>query len=307
MAEYYTQTNGRRPDLEREPFAMPEGYIGQKLLPVYTVTDKTGTVYYAGSSAVVADSAAQTGRSVGAAPTAQNLANTSTTFTCAEIVDRASIPPDEVKSMGGIEKADKLGASVAKRNVMNGIEDAVVAITLGSGVTPSATFDADKFLLQVQTAADAAERYEGKSVLYGSTKVFKGIVRSLLSTASTATIFSRLVNGSMNNFQAWMNALAIFVGVDEILTGKTARWNPSAYAGRFGFMMVEEGNDPLAHKYQLVRGKTFLYLPDGNQPFEVRSYADEKNLINDYTALAWYNVVSFNSGSQYVWEGVTVE
>ncbi len=98
MAEYFTST-GPRPDLAALEVNPPEGYIGSQIIPTFNVMDKTGTVYYA---AVTADSAAQTGRGADTAPSAQAVANTSTTFTCAEVVDRAYITPDEAKSMGGI-------------------------------------------------------------------------------------------------------------------------------------------------------------------------------------------------------------
>jgi hypothetical protein len=307
MAEYFTST-GRRPDLEAMEVNPPEGYIGNELIPTFQVMDKTGTVYY---NAVTADSAAQTGRSTTAAPTAETVANTSTTFTCAEVVDRAVITPDEAKSMGGIEKADRVGTIVAKRNVLNAIETAVRVKVLGTAGAADATFDPGKCTLQVQTALETVRRYEGLRVMSGSSIVMKGIVRSLLADNTMGPVFARLVSGtnpataaSGLNLKVWADALAIWFGVDKVLMGCDAVWNPAATPGRFAVTVVDNSGDPLSHKWKPVYAKNFLYLPDGNQPFEVRSYANEDTLTNNYTALAWYNVVELNSAATYVFDGV---
>jgi len=302
MAEYYTST-GPRPDLAALPVNLPEGYIGTKLLPVLNVADKTGTIYFRNA---VARSAAQTGRGADTAPTAEAVANTSTTWTCAEAIDRAYITPDEAKNMGGVEKADQVGSEVAKVNVLDIIENAIIAKVLGSSVTPGATFDVAKILLQIEVALESIRAYRGKRVAYGSTLVLKGIVQAILANDKIGPMFSRLAgNGAgIPKFADWMNAFAMFVGVDEVMAGDTTLWNPSGYTGRFGLMAVEESTNPLWHKYRAVRGKTMLFLPDGAQPFECRSYADENALNNKYTAQAWYGIIDMNTSAQYVIDGV---
>ena len=307
MAEYFTST-GRRPDLEAMEVNPPEGYIGSQIIPTYQTTEKTGTVYY---NAVTADSAAQTGRGASTAPSEEAVANTTNTWTCAEVVDRAYITPDEAKSMGGIEKADRVGTIVCKRNVLNAIEDAIVAKVLATSDAADATFDASKSILQVQTALETVRRYEGMRVMSASTIVLKGIVRAMLADATMGPVFSRIVSGSTPasavsglNLQMFAEAMAIYFGVDKVLAGADTRWNPAAKPGRFAITVVDNSGDPLSHKWKPVYAKNFLYLPDGNQPFEVRSYADEEDLTNKYTALAWYNVVEFNAAATYVIDGV---
>ena len=79
----YTQ-NGDRPDLASSiQVNPPEGYIAAKILPVSPVMEKAGSVAY---KTLDADVAAQTGRSAGAAPTPTQIANSATTFSCAEAV-----------------------------------------------------------------------------------------------------------------------------------------------------------------------------------------------------------------------------
>jgi hypothetical protein len=90
---YKTQT-GRRPDLEGIEVNPVIGYIGDKLFPTVNTMEKTGTVYY---KTLTADSAAQTGRSAGSAPSRTLLTDSSTTFSAAEVIKRYGIVRDEVK------------------------------------------------------------------------------------------------------------------------------------------------------------------------------------------------------------------
>lgn len=314
MADYKTADN-RRPELERMAVAMPEGYIGRMLVPVFETAAKTGTVYYQGtSSAALAESAAQTGRSSTAAPTGQAVASSSTTWSCAEVIDRTYMTEDEAKTFGSIAKADEVAAATAIRNVNNAIEDAVVAKLLGSSVTPVGSFDADKFILQVQTQLNNLRLYEGARVLYGSSLVLKGVIRSMLMSQAIGGAFSRLVSGTSPevarggfNLQNLLNALAMWVGVDRVIAGRDANWNPSGYTGRVGLMVMDDSGDPLSHKYRAVYGKNFVYLPDGEQMYQVDTFYDKDVLLNKYTCRSWYNIVEFNSGMVKVWDGVTTE
>jgi hypothetical protein len=290
----------------------PEGYIGSQLMPTFETTERTGTVYYQSTSGdALAESAAQTGRGNSTAPTEQEVAASSTTWTCAEVIDRTYIAPEEAKCIGSMAKADEIGAKVAKRNVLNAIENAIVAKVLGSGVTVHGTFDPAKFILQVQDVLNGMRVYEGATVLYGSSIVLKGLVRSMLTDAKMSLSFSRLVNGSSPsiaagglNLKLLLDAVAIFLGVDRVIAGRDANWNPSSYTGRIGLMKVDDTGDAFSHKWRAVYGKNFLYLPDGKQAFEVESYYDMDDLTNKYTCKAWYGLVEMNSAMFKVWDGV---
>lgn len=314
MPEYKT-SDQRRPELERMAVAMPEGYIGSQLVPTFTTAAKTGTVYYQGtSSAALAESAAETGRVSTSAPSGQAVASSTTTWSCAEVIDRTYMTEDEAKTFGTIEKADEVAAKTAIRNVNNAIENAIVAKVLGSGVTPVDTFDADKFILQVQAQLNNLRLYEGPRVLYGSSLVLKGVIRSMLMSQAIGAAFSRLISGTSPevarggfNLQNLLNALAMWVGVDRVIAGRDANWNPSGYTGRVGLMVVDDSGDPLSHKYRAVYGKNFLFLPDGEQTYQVDTFYDKDVLLNKYTCRSWYNIVEFNSGMFKVWQGVVTE
>jgi hypothetical protein len=306
---YYTET-GERPDLAAIEVNPPEGYIGEKILPVVPVTDKTGVVYYA---TVKADAAAQTGRSAGAAPTASAISASNTTFTAAEAVKRGTITPDEAKQMGGIAKADMVGAKWAKRQVMNYKETDIAALIMQSGADADASFDPTKVQTQVQTALQSVRLYEGKTALIAATITIKGMLQAMLADSVHGAALARLVTGASGvdavrglSVQAWKQALAIFFGVDEVMAGDDTIWGATAIAGRFAIAKLDDGTDELSHKWKPVIGKCFQFMPDGKNPWVIQSVADRVNVNNLYDAYLWYDAVLLNAAGVYVFDGVAV-
>lgn len=301
----YTQTDAR-PDLAALEVNLPEGYIGTQLYPVVPVSEKAGSVAYA---TVTADSTAQTGRVAGAAPTATQIANSATTWACVEVIDRGAVTPDEAKQMGGIEKADAVGAKWAMRQVLALREGLIAANILG---TKDATFDPAKVRTQMQTARQALRLYPGKTVLAASSYVLNAMVQNMLTSPITGVAFSNIVTGANTaeaamglSFEAWKRGLAMYLGVDEVLAGDDAIWNAGTYAGKFALVKVDATNDPLSHKYIPVIGKTFTFIPEGGNGWEVQSVGDRTLINNFYDAKQWVNVVELNSGAVYVFDGVT--
>lgn len=304
---YYTQT-GDRPDLAALPVNQPEEFIGLSLFPIHPVLDKTGTLYY---STVEADAAAQTGRSAFTAPNNTEIATSTTTWTAAEAIKRAGISESEVKEMGGIEKADVIGAKWAKRQVMRAIESAICTATLGT--TASGHFDSAKVLTDAQTALDSIRLYPGKKALFAGTRTLKTIVQAMLGDAQLGPVMARAIAGSSPeiaasgfNFKAWMNALAFIVGVDVVLAGDDNIWNATAVAGMYGFAALPNP-EPFAQRYEAQLGRTALFFPDGldGQPFLLDSIGDRDTKANYYDARAWYNAVTLNSGAMYIFDGAT--
>jgi len=307
----YTQ-NADRPDLAAIEVNPPEGFIGQQIMPIVPVADKSGTVYY---STVTADAAAQTSRTAGSAPTASQISDSSTSFTCLERNKRGAIVPDEVKQMGGIAKAEVVGAKYAKRQVMRALESEIAAELLG--LTASATFDGSKIMDQSQTALDSIRLYEGQTALVGSTMVLKQMVQAILKdTSGIGGMFSRLISGgsptvaaSGMTFNSWMAGLGMLLGVDKVLAGDSNIWNGTSVVsknlqGKFAFVKVDVSNDPLSHKWTPVFGKTFQFLPDGNQPWQITSCADLVNVNNLFTATMWFDTTALNTSAAYVFDGV---
>ena len=304
---YYTET-GERADLAALEVNPPEGYIGKKLLPIVEVTEKSQTVYYA---TVTADATAQTGRSAGTAPTGTQISDSSTTYTTAEAMKRGQVTPDEAKTMGGIEKADEVGAKWAKRQVMNYMESDIAGLVLASGSAVDANFDPAKVQTQVQDALQSIRLYEGKTVIAGATRTIKGMLQALLNDSVHGPALARLVTGASGvdavrglSLQAWQQAIALWFGVDEVIVGDDAVWNATAIQGRFAVAKVDSDPDPMSHKWKPVLGKTYQFMPDGSNPWVIQSVADRVNVNNLYDAYLWYDALILNSAAVYVFGGV---
>ena len=306
MDAYYIANQGDRPDLAEMEVNPPEGYIGNKVLPVSVSAEKAGTIAYA---TLTADAAAQTSRTAGTAPSSVQISNSATTFSCLQYEKRGSITPDEVKQMGGIAKAEVVGSKYAKRQVMKAYESAVCAEILG--LTVVATFDPAKILTQIQTADATIRQYEGKTALVGSTMTIKKMVLAMLSDRTMGPVFARLISGTNNataaaglSLQSWVNGLATFLGIDQVLVGDDAVWNDGSYAGRFAVARLDDGTDELSHKWKPVFGKTFQFLPDGVNPWQITAVADRVAKNNHLDAELWMDTLVLNSGAAYLFDGV---
>jgi hypothetical protein len=219
------------------------------------------------------------------------------------------VTPDECKTMGGIANGERAAAIFAKRSVFKKLEEDICTEILGG--TPGGQFDAAKLLEQAQTAADALRRYEGRYSLVSSTMTIKRMVQQILGDSRLAPVFARTISGTSNvtavqglNFHAWQNALALFLGVDEVLAGDSSIWNASAVQGRYAFAKLDDGTDALAHKWKPVLGKVFQFGPDGAQPWYVETIGDRNVKNNHADASMWYDIVILNSGAVSLYDGV---
>ena len=303
--DYYTEEGDRsalQSEIEINP---PEGYIGTKMMPVTPVSEKAGSNAYA---TVTAETAVQTGRVAGAAPTATQISNSAHAWSVAEIIERAAITPDEVKQMGGIENADKIGFRWAMRSVLKARENLIAAVVLGDA---DATFDAAKMRTQTQTALQAVRLYPGKSVLAASSMTLKAMVQMIAADSNAGPLFARIVTGTNSaeavlglSIKAWLQGLALFVGVDEVLAGDDDVWNAGTYAQKFSIVKVDNTNDPLSHKYLPILGKCITFLPDGSLGWELQGIADRTLINNFYDAKMWIDVETYNTGAVYTFDGV---
>jgi hypothetical protein len=277
------------------------------MMPVVPVTEKAGSMAYA---TVTAETAAQTTRSVGAAPIATQISNSAHAWACTEIIERAAVTPDEVKQMGGLDKADKIGMRWAMRSVLKAREALIAAVVLG---TKDATFDAAKLRTQCQTALQALRLYPGKAVLASSSMTLKAMVQQIAGDDQVGPAFARIVTGTNSaeavlglSIKAWLQGLAMFVGVDEVLAGDDDVWNAGTCAEKFSIVKVDTTNDPLSHKYIPVLGKTITFIPDGTQGWELQSVGDRTLINNFYDAKMWIDVETYNAAAVYTFDGVAV-
>jgi hypothetical protein len=294
---------GRRQDLEAIPVNPPTEYIGNRVYPSLNVMEKTGTIYY---QTLTADSAAQTNRSAGTAPTGTVLASSSTTFSDTEGIKRYLVPKDEVKQIGGVEVSDKLGGTAAKRSVLRAIETAQAAALLSTTRYNAASDIGSAIIDGITAAAVAVKRYEGALAFVCSITFY----RNLIAEAEIKALMARFVPGGLSAesilsltpaaFKAMLQTLFAF---QEVLVGDDDHW---AISGKLDAAAVVKLPDPenFSHKLGPVLGKTALYLPDGAQPFEIESFYNEDAMANSYTAQSWYQVKEFNAAACKLVKGI---
>ena len=302
----YKTQNANRPDLEQLEVNPVIGFIGNLIYPVVNVTEKTGTVYY---STLTADAAAQTGRSSGTAPTGVALTASNTTYTTAEVIKRYTIDKAEVKQYGGIEVADQLAAKAAKRSVLRAIEEAVADAILLNGTATVADIGSS-LVGAVETGLEAIRRYRGRKAFVCSKTIFHRIMKyteitgyfGLSSAAIAGADAMSIVSRQPAALKMVLNSI---LGVDEILIGDDDQWYDSDAAKQDrAALVVLPDPEQLSHKMDAVLGKNYLYMPDGNQPFEIESFYDDDDKLNKYDCSAWYNLVTFNTGALYILDGL---
>jgi hypothetical protein len=296
---YYTQT-GERPELAAIEVNPPEGYIGSRLMPVVPVAEKSVYVAYA---TLTADTSAQTNRSAGSGPSKTQIANSATTVTCAEACLRGGITPDEAKQMGGIAKADEVGAKWAKRQVMNAMEAAVRAAVFSAA--PTTEIDFDNVRVQIQEAKQAIRLYPGRVALVGASETLAALLTGIASSTDIGTAFARIVTGSNSAeatrglaLEAQLAGLATFFGVNEVIPGDDTVWNAGYAENGIALVKIDADPDPMSHKWAPVFGKVFQFMPDGTNPWVIQSVADRVNVNNLYDAYLWYYVKTLNTAAK---------
>jgi hypothetical protein len=304
MDAYITQ-EGRREDLESLDTNPNLGYIGNLAYPVVSTTQKVGDIY---AATLTADDAAQAGVARGTALLTVRLTESADAYSCASVEKRYAISRDEVKQMGGIEKADRIGAMASKRSVQRYVETALAAQLQTVGSHQTAAHVAGSFLTEAQTALEAIHRYPGRKALMLGWSCFQGIMRftEVLNQFSLAAL--AIGGGEAKDVLAGRPAalrmlLAGIIGVDEVLVGDDDHWGTNVGSSGIGcnaVFLALPGEDEFSHKMDPVLGKMVQYLPDGKQPYIIESYYDLSLKENVYDAETWYSLEEYNSEAAYV-------
>lgn len=290
---------GERPDLAGIEVNAPEGYIAEKVMPILQVYQPSGKLYY---HAKQDDVAAQTGRSVGVAPNKTQIGQSDLDYTASEVIQRAAIAPSAVPTMGGIEKADMIGARLAKRSVMAYREAAVAALTLGGSATD---FDPGAISSQAAAAFAATKGIAGKLALVGSAKTLADVYTALLREESTSVLLARIVAGTAPGvameglaYSVRAKAVSILFGCEEVYAGDDAIWNDGALEGRFAVGRFDDGGED-NHLFEPVFGRVLQYIPQSGEPISIRATADDTAINNYYTATTHMVAKVLNGGAVY--------
>jgi hypothetical protein len=296
-------TNARRPDLEALEVNAPYNYIGGRVYPVITRTEKTGTLYY---NSVRSDIAAQSGRN-GSGPsiTRSNVSSAYTTYSCGALYARPVVRKEEVSNVGGIEVADRIGGTLAKRSIMKAIEAAQAAAlftgdahAVGSGEFFDAIAEGCKAVRKVYGTPALALGFDTYRYIMGLQEVTARLAFTGLTPAERVQVLSLKPELLKDMFQQ-------LFGVSEILIGDSDVWDYSSNAGKAAIVKLPDITD-LSYKLNPELGKTVSYQVDGS-PFEIESAVDEGEQENLYTATAYIAVKELNASGKYILSGLIDE
>ena len=286
----------KRPDLAAvEVFSDttdPSPYLSHMILPTFPVAKKIGNMYFV---TVDADVAAQTGRTLGDAPTRTLLASQSDVFNCTEDIKRVGIPDDEIELMGGLLKAEEKAARVGKRSIMRSKEDKVVTlITAGAGATAD-------ILGSLRGAVDvgmkAVERVSGALVLVCSFTAFRRMTRY---QEITNTLLRTGIMGQDPRDVRNVNpgTLASVLGVPMVLVGSDDHWAADeAFLLKLPSATVDPDEMPQI-------GRTVQYLPSEDNPFLMESFFDDVDIVDTVDTRSWYDQELYNASGIYRLTGI---
>lgn len=284
-------TFGSRPELAALPTNDPIGYVGGQIMPVVKLAGKAGTVYY---QALIADAAATTSRSAGAAPQAVSITENSASISCAERIKRYKIPWESVPLLGGLEATDAIGGKAAKRSVANAIETLQLA-TLVDGAGTSIT---SAIVDGIIDGCDQVHRYSGRTAFVCCV----GQYRWLMQQTEIKNLLVRTFGGlgaadALSTTKAvFQNMLQALFGIDAVLVADDKFW-PYTYrttAAVVKLPMTDEQSYVMDPEY----GRTFVYWPTDAGMYEVNSFPDDDIRSNVYDATAWIDAQELNSGAK---------
>ena len=290
-------TRTRRPDLEALPYARPS-YLTNMIFPILPRAMRQGTLYF---QDLLADVAAQTGRTAGTAPTSHLLADAQTTYNLEndEFIDREKVPDGDIAGLGGLDAAQQKGARKGKRSVGNAVEDLTVANVLANG-SVTYTDIGTSLLAAIGVGFDTLADLEGggKIALVCSSRVFNLIKR--YTEVVDRMKYTGVIAGSVTDVRG-VSAMQLgaCLNVDTILVGNNEQWytQSETYQDRAALVKLpEEGTEP----DEVVQvGRTLWFSATGAMPsddalFECHTWYSDADLseLVDVRAYAEQHVLN---------------
>jgi|GEM_PF-2441881 len=288
-----TQT-GARPDLAALPANGTVNYIGSLIYPIFRVFGKAGTYYY---QALQADSTATTSRTVGAAPTAVTITESSGSFSATEQIKRYKIPYEAVPLLGGVEKADEVGGKAAKRSVLNALETAQLAELVDASGTSITSAIQDGII----DAADRLHRYDGRTAFVCNIGQYRWLIQQTEIRNMLVRTFGGLdaVSSLSITPAAFKSMLQTLFMVDDVLVADDKFWPYTYRTTAAVCKLPPQGRDNMSFLSDVELGRTMVYWPkDENEGLEINSFADDDIRANVYDAISWFSLEEFNDGAK---------
>jgi len=278
-----------RQDLEALEAVFPETYIGHLIYPTLKVAQRVGDIYF---NDIAADSAAQTGRSVGTAPTAVTVASGRVAYSCSEVIKRYRIGFSEVEQMGGIEAADEIGARAAKKSVVDAIEGAIQTVIVGGSA--DANYSANAVVTAVRSAINNVVDCAGTLAVVMSWDTYNTIVEYTdVQERLTYTGVARLPGEVVRGVDPVI--MAQVFGVQKCLIG-----DPDVWTTDDAIAIVKlPAQDQFSYKLRPEYGRNVVYQTDGSE-FVIEVAKNDDARAWDYDCYAWYDLAEMNAEGHYL-------
>lgn len=299
-------TRIRRPDLEAAAYKAPS-YLTPQLFPMLPRAMRQGTIYY---QDILADIAAQTGRTAGNAPTENTIADQQTTFNLEndEFIDREKIPDGDIAGLGGLDAAQLKAARKGKRAVGEAIEDLTVANILANG-SVTYTDIGTSFLAAVDLGRDTIADYaEGRIALVLSQRLFS-LVKRYDEVINRMKFTGVIASGLTDVRSISQMQLAATLNLDAVLTGPNSAWydHSATYQDRAALVVLPEAAQEPDEALQV--GRTLWFSATGATPsaetmFEVHTWYSEDKVSEMCDVRAYAEQKVFNPELIYGLDGL---
>lgn len=294
---------GARPDLAAIAVNWPVGYIGRLLFPVSGTAEIAGSFTHRG---VVTDAAPEESRTWSSALGNTRITNTTKAYTCVKQEKRYVMTPDDVKEVGSLDAADKIGAMASKRSVMRKFEgDAAAAVFTVARLAAALELASGDEFAGIGYAANQVRRVKGSLSLVCSHNwllAFLGLtaVSTRLQSVSGLAGYIAARDAALGlQPEVIASMLRTVLPFEQILVGDDDHWGTNAdYAAVAMVPRIEGGDAVMAAKMDPIYGMSKWFRPDPTDPenligIETDWLPDIK--VNAYDAVAHYNLLELNA------------
>lgn len=267
--------------VRRNPFLVP---LLVNPIKVSTISGSIAPIPY-GTATI------QTNRTLGAAVTAEALANNMQTYALQEQLDRQLIDDRIVAQYGGLDGAQRVAASRGMMAVYKKLEALLAAQVFDGGATVPST--STNYLSDLRSAAEALRDISnGQLALVVSFSQWQVLVndagiKDAISHAPTVTI-GQLPAEAIRD--ARQNLLAAAIGVDMVLRGGNDVWYTGITAQTCaaviqlpnGTMTAEEEAQPISYVQQVVENESGLLSVTTHQSDDLKANVVDTRAFADF-------------------------
>ena len=284
----------RRKDLERVEESFTSNYIANLLIPVITVMQRAGELFF---KLIEAGGTAIKGRADGVELTSRLVVDETSSYSLTKTEDRVGIPYDYALEHGK-PFADQAGAMSVKKTLKDSYEvDAATLHLGGSGHIDVTATHSHSLLGAIDATVESMNLVAGKTYFVTNRTTYKRITKKaeiLERLKSTGVIpqDGKIVRGIKPS------VMAEVLEVDEVIVGDNEFWNVGgAHDGKACLVKVAPEGLSLADLLMKPYGNVKLRLNEGaaETPFKISAWDNDPKTMHQYDAKGYDSVETLNA------------